>query len=228
MEFLKELLGEELYAKVAAKLEEHNGKDENKEKQIKIANLGSGEYVGKGKYDSEIEKLNTLLSTKNAEIETANKLIGDLKKGTRGNEEMQGKIQGYETEVTNLKAQLQETKVKSALKVALLSEKAVDIDYLTFKINEKLKEQGKSLELDENDSIKDAKELITDLKTQYPTQFETAEGSGKGIIIDPLKLPKGKDAGEGMTKADLLNKPYAERQQFYNENPEAYKQIMNS
>lgn len=28
------------------------GADANREKQIKLANLGSGEYVGKGKFDS--------------------------------------------------------------------------------------------------------------------------------------------------------------------------------
>lgn len=45
MEFLKEILGEELYAQVAAKLEGN--------KTVKLANLASGEYVSKSKYDAE-------------------------------------------------------------------------------------------------------------------------------------------------------------------------------
>lgn len=45
MEFLKEILGEELYAQVAAKLEGN--------KDVKLANLASGEYVSKSKYDAE-------------------------------------------------------------------------------------------------------------------------------------------------------------------------------
>ncbi len=45
MEFLKEILGEELYAQVAAKLEGN--------KTVKLANLASGEYVSKSKHDAE-------------------------------------------------------------------------------------------------------------------------------------------------------------------------------
>ncbi|MBR5584208.1 MAG: phage scaffolding protein, partial [Lachnospiraceae bacterium] len=129
MEFLKEILGEELFKQLESKINEHNGNEANKDKQVKLGNLGSGEYVGKGKHDSELEKLNQLLSGKTTELETANNLIADLKKNSKGNEEMQGKITTYETQVAELQKQLQETKVKSALKVALLSEKAVDIDY---------------------------------------------------------------------------------------------------
>lgn len=45
MEFLKEILGEELYAQVAAKLEGN--------KDVKLANLASGEYVSRSKHDAE-------------------------------------------------------------------------------------------------------------------------------------------------------------------------------
>ena len=168
MEFLKELLGEELFAQLESKINEHNGNEANKDKQIKIANLGSGEYVGKGKYDA----LNELLKGKEMELATANGLIADLKKGTKGNEELQGKITTYETQVADLQAELQETKIKSAIKVALLSEKAVDVDYLTFKLNEKLKEKGETLELDENENIKGWDDKLSGLKTQFPTMFE--------------------------------------------------------
>ncbi len=49
---------------------------------------------------------------------------------------MQSKINDYEATVENLQKQLAETKLKSAVKVALMSEKAVDVDYLTYKLNE--------------------------------------------------------------------------------------------
>ena len=87
MEFLKEILGEELYAQFAEKLNAYNGDAANKDKQIKLANLGGGEYVGKGKYDA----LQAMLDGKETELTTANGLIADLKKGTKGNEELQGK-----------------------------------------------------------------------------------------------------------------------------------------
>ena len=151
---LEELLGADLYAQVKAKLDEVNANEPDKLKHVRYADLSEGEYVGKGKYDSEIEKLNNIISGKDKELTTANDLIVQLKKGTKGNEELQGKITTYETQVSDLQKQLAETKMKSAIKVALLSEKAVYVDYLTFKLNEKLKEKGETLELDENDNIK--------------------------------------------------------------------------
>ena len=227
MDFLKEILGDDLFKQIESKINEHNGNDANKEKQIKIGNLGSGEYVAKGKHDTELEKLNALLASKNTELETANSLIADFKKNNKGNEEMQGKIKGYETQVEELQKQLAETKIKAAVKVALLSEKANDVDYLEFKIREKYAEQGKTLELDENDNIKGWDDVISEMKIQLPKQFDTVDGSGKGIKIEPNKLPNP-DKKDGLTKEDILKKPYAERQQIYNQNPEAYKEIMKS
>lgn len=52
MEFLKELLGEELYSQIESKINEHNGNEANKDKQVKLGNLATGEYVSKGKFDS--------------------------------------------------------------------------------------------------------------------------------------------------------------------------------
>ena len=190
MEFLKELLGEELYAQLESKINEHNGNEANKDNQIKIGNLGKGEYVGKGKYDA----LDALLKGKQTELDTANGLIAELKKGTKGNEELQGKISGYETQVADLQAELQETKIKSAIKVALLSEKAVDVDYLTYKLNEKLKEKGEALELDENDNIKGWDDKLSGLKTQFPTMFEAAGKDGYQVLGDN-KLPEGDKRG---------------------------------
>ena len=178
MEFLKEILGEELFNQFKEKIDTFNGDEANKDKQIKLANLGTGDYVGKGKFDA----LNELLTGKQTELDTANGLIAELKKGAKGNEEMQGKITQYESTVAELQAQLQETKIKSAIKVALLSEKAVDVDYLTYKLNEKLKEKGENLELDENDNIKGWDEKLSELKTQFPTMFESATAGGKKVM----------------------------------------------
>ena len=224
MEFLKAILGDELFQQFEAKINEHNGNEANKDSQIKIANIGAGEYVGKGKHDSEIEKLNQLLSGKDTELTTANELIAELKKGTKGNEELQGKITGYESQVADLQKQLHETKLKSALKVALLAEKVADIDYLTFKVNEKLAEQGKTLELDDNENIKGWDDLISGLKTQFPTQFESATDN---MVVEENVLPDS-EKRDSYTKDELLKKPYAERQKIYEENPEAYKAVMNS
>ena len=221
MEFLKALFGEKAltYDELVQAINAHNGNEANKANQVKLANLGSGDYVSKLKYDDIV----TQMAGKQTELDTANGLIAELKKATKGNEEFQAKINGYETQVADLQAELAETKVKSALKVALLSEKAVDIDYLTFKLNEKMKEQGKSLELDENENIKGLEDVISGLKTQFPTQFE----SGVQKHVDVNKLPDPND-NASMTKNDLLKKPYAERAALQEKDPDAYNAIMNS
>lgn len=218
MEFLKQIIGEELYNQLVEKVNAHNGNEANKDNQVKIANLANGEYVGKGKYDA----LNEMLTGKQTELDTANGLIAELKKGAKGNEEMQGKIAQYETTVAQLQAQLQDTKIKAAIKVALLSEKAVDVDYLAFKLNEKLKEKGESLELDENENIKGWDDKLSGLKVQFPNMFEASSGAKK---IEENKLEKG-DNSSSFTRADILKKPYAERAALYAENPEAYNEAM--
>ena len=224
---LEELLGAELYAQVKAKIDEKNAGETDKLKHVRYADLSEGEYVGKGKYDSEIEKLNNIISGKDAELTTANGLIAELKKGTKGNEDLQGKIAAYETQVGDLQKELAETKIKAAIKVALLSEKAVDVDYLTFKLNEKLKEKGESLELDENDQIKGWDDKLSGLKTQFPTMFgSSTDGKGGYQVLGDNRLPGG-DNNNKLTKSELLKKPYSERVKILNENPEAYHAAMN-
>lgn len=218
MDFLKEILGDELYAQVVEKIHAHNGNEANKDKQIKIANLASGEYVGKGKHDA----LQALFDGQKTELDTANNLIAELKKGTKGNEELQGKITGYETQVADLQKQLAETKINGALKVALLSEKALDIDYLSYKLNEKLRGEGKTLELDENEQIKGWDDLLSGLKTQFPTQFEAARGSK----VDPNPLPdRNNNNNSGVTKADFDKMGYQGRLKLKQEQPEVYAQM---
>lgn len=148
--------------------------------------------------------------------------------GRKGNEDLQGKITQYEQQNAQLQAELQETKLKSAIKVALMSEKAIDVDYLTFKLNEKLKEKGETLELDENDNIKGWSDKLSGLKTQFPTMFESTSKDGGGYTrMDDGKLPGGDDHNT-LTRSEILKKPYAERAKLFEENPEAYNAAMNS
>ena len=217
MEFLKEILGEELFNQLVSKINEHNGNEANKDKQVKLGNLGTGEYVSKAKHDA----LQALLDGKETELTTANGLIAELKKGTKGNEELQGKITGYETQVADLQKELAETKVKSALKVALISEKVLDVPYMTFKIEEKLKEQGKTLELDENENIKGWDDLISGMKTQLPTQFEKAGGR----VPEPNPLPRGLNEPSGITQEQFNKMGYQSRLKLKQEQPEVYAQM---
>ena len=219
MEFLKGIYGDKAltFDEFVQAIHAHNGNEANKDDQIKIGNLGKGEYVSKAKYDA----LQELMTGKETELTSANELIAELKKGTAGNEELQTKITGYETQVTQLQEELAETKIKAALKVALLSEKATDIDYMTFKINEKLQGQGETLQLDDNGNIKGWDSLLEGLKTQFPNQFESTQKPK----VDPNRLPNPNNEDKGMTKEEFNRMGYNARVKLREDNPELYEQM---
>ena len=166
--------------------------------------------------DVRYGKLKTDHDGKLAELTEAQNLIAELKKSNKGNEDLQGKITAYETQVAQLQAELEQTKLDSAIKVELLSSKALDVDYLTFK----LKEKGE-LALDENGKIKGWDDKIAALKTQFPTQFEA---SGKKNILEN-KLPDEQDKDGGITKEAFAKMGYQDRLKLFNENPETYSEL---
>lgn len=217
MDFLKAILGDDLFKQVQDKVNAYNGDEANKDKQLKIADLGSGEYVSKAKYAS-LEAENQTNTTKLTE---ANTLIDSLKKSAKTDEVLQGKVTAYETKVAELEAELQQTKIDAAIKVGLLSENADDVDYLTFK----LKEKGEKLELDEQGNIKGWADKVAALKTQLPGQFKSSSTKGGFEGFRPMEKD-GQQQEQTMTKAELLKKSYADQVKFYNENPEAYEKIM--
>lgn len=219
MEFLKEILGEDLYTKFEEKIKEYNESDSNKEKQVKICDLNAGEYVAKSDYDS----LGETLKSKEAELETANNLIADLKNSSNGNEDFQTKITGYETDIANLQEQLEETRINSAVEVALLSAKASDVGYLMFKLTEK----GEKLELDENGNIKGWKDKLTGLKTQFPNMFESGNNEGYRVLGDN-RLPGSDDLKVSATREEFLKMGYNERLKLKQENEELYKSLVKN
>lgn len=167
--------------------------------------------------DIRYGKLKTEHDGKLAELSEAQNLIAELKKSSKGNEDLQGKITAYETQVTQLQAELQQTKLDNAIKVELLSNKALDVDYLTFK----LKEKGE-LTLDENGKIKDWDDKLAGLKVQFPTQFETS-GAKK---IEENKLPDLDSGNKVVTKEEFNKMGYNSRVEFKRNNPEQYSQLM--
>lgn len=167
--------------------------------------------------DIRYGKLKTDHEGKLKELEEANGLIAELKKNNKGNEGLQAKIADYETQVAQLQSQLEQTKLESEVKVQLLGAKALDVDYLAFK----LKEKGE-LALDENGKIKGWDDKLAGLKTQFPAQFE---GDGKKKF-EEHKLPDGQGGGEAVTKESLFKMSYADRMKIFNENPEAYNAAM--
>lgn len=100
MEFLKQYLGEELYAQVVDKLKGHGS-------EIKLGNLAKGEYVAKAKYDKDLQD-------KDSKI----KELTDQVKGFDGVD-----VKGLQTQVkdweTKYNADMAQAKIDSAVALAL-------------------------------------------------------------------------------------------------------------
>lgn len=220
MEFLKSFFGDKAitYDELVQAINAYNGDEKNKEKLIKLVNLTDGGYVSKDKYTN----LETDLFGKTTELTKANDLIEELKKLTGKDEETQNKITAYETEIAELKKENADLKTENALKFALVSAGAVDVDYLVFKA----KEKGE-IKLDDDGKIKGESDLISGLKTQHPTMFEASntnqqQNGGRKILENNLPGNKG---DETVTRDQFLKMGFNERMKLKEENPELFKQL---
>lgn len=146
----------------------------------------------------------------------ATALIEELKKSGQGDGQLQQKITAYEGQVAALQEELQKTKLESAVKMALFNAKATDVDYLSYKLQEK-----GPLTLDEKGNVKGIEDMLAGLKTQYPQHFGT---DGKKII-DEHKLPPTGGSGAEISQADFDKMGYQGRLKLKQENPEAYAQF---
>lgn len=129
MEFLKEVLAEELYKQVETAVTAYNAKPENKDKQMKLADLGSGQYVDKGKYDAAVAEKENL----EGQIKTLNTTIGDLKKNNADNETLQTTIANLQGELKKQQTASEEIAKTYALKEQLAKQGILDPDYLIYK-----------------------------------------------------------------------------------------------
>lgn len=176
---------------------------------------GKGINESKSKIDDLTSKLG--LATK--EKDEANKLIAELKKSNQGNEELQGKIGTYETQLNELKAENEQLKLDNAIKVELLSAKAKgdDLDYLMFKI----KQNNDKLSLTENGELKGFD--VEEIKTVYPSNFEVETKK----VVDVNNLPKIENGDNTITKEQFDKMGYQEKNKLFNENPDVYNELKN-
>ena len=172
--------------------------------------------AGEENLDIRYNELKGKLDSRGKEYDEATALIERLKKDNAGNETLQDKIKEYDEKTAQLQSELTTTKTEAALKVALLEAKGVDIDYLSYKIK-----QAGELKLTDDGKLKGFDTMLANLKQEYPNQF-----AGERKVVDENRLPEGDGKAQAITKQDILNKPYAERAKFYEDNPEVYNEIM--
>ncbi len=175
MEFLKEILGDDLFEQVKTKVSSYNA-TADKDKKVSIVNVNNGEFVAKAKYD----QLQTDLNNTKTSLNTANTTIADLKKNNGDNADLQQKIANYESEKATLEAKHKETTEKlikeSAIKDALYNEKAKHPELLISKFDLSkilLDEKGEKVVSGIEDQMKTNKETYKDLFGEVEQQGGT-------------------------------------------------------
>lgn len=140
------------------------------------------------------------------QLTEAQALIEQMKQATKGQEGLQSKVAEYEAKIAQMQKELEETKLDAALKFELQANKAIDPDYMIFK----LKEKG-DLALDENGKIKGWDDKLAGLKTQFPAQFE-ADGKKK-VIENKLPNDPHEPDDEPTSLEDALKMAYSNNNQ---------------
>lgn len=170
--------------------------------------------------DVRYGKLKAENESKLGELQEAQNLIAELKKGNKANDDLQNKIKDYEIKVNDLQAQLEQTKINSALDRALIEAKVQDVDYLKFKLKEK---HPDGFKLNENGELDGLNEIVDSLKVQFPNQF-VGDGNKK---IEENKLPENNDKTNGITTEQFNKMSYKERLELFNSNKEAFNNLSN-
>ena len=182
--------------------------------------------AGEENLDVRYGKLKTQHEGVSKQLTEANNLIKQLQEGAVGQEALQAKLTEYEKNAEKMQEELQKTKEDAALKVALLASKAIDPEYMAFKVREKLNKEGKSLTLDDNGDIKDWSDILSGLQTEHPKQFEEAEEGKDGMKVwEPNKLKSGDGGKHTPSKEDFRGMTYEQRLALKNDNPELFKRL---
>ena len=166
---LKELLGDELYAQVDAKIAEVNGADDRKENPVKFVDLSEGAYVSKEKYTglkTEADGYNKQLTEANTTIESYKEMdIEGIKKSA---DEWKQK---YETDTAALNQQIETQKRTFAAEKYLdgqkikspLARKSILSDFM-----------AQNLEFKDGTFV-GAEDYMKKMKEQYPDDFESEQ-----------------------------------------------------
>lgn len=150
------------------------------------------------------------------------KLIADLQKEMKDNESVQGKIAEYEATIQKQQEELNQAKVESGIKIALLGAgaKKDDLDYLIFKMQN---DSEWKPELGDDGKVKGIDNKLKGMKTQFPSQFESSSQKK----FEEKKLDKQDDKNT-ITKEEFRKMGYQQKLKIYNENPELYSQLQGN
>lgn len=171
---LKTLLGDDLYAQVEAKINEHNAGVTDKTQHVRYADLSEGGYVSKEKYkelETTVTGLNEQLSDANKEIESYKDMdIDGIKQAaanweTKYNQDTQALNKKLETERKEHAAEryLSGQKIRSTL-----ARRAIMQDFLAADLPYK------------DGAFVGADDYMKKVRENYPDDFETDGDGGDG------------------------------------------------
>lgn len=182
MEFLKDVLGDELYNQVAEKLKGNE--------KIKLANLADGGYVGKEKFDAAettIADLKKQLADRDKDIAALKKSAGDNEELKKQLEELQAK---YKADTEAFNAKLKENALNAAIDLAITKARGKNVTAVKALIDKSkltLKDDGTV------DGLAEALEAIKKSDGYLFEQIETKpQGNGN---------PGGSDSGGAPTSS---------------------------
>lgn len=159
--------------------------------------------------DIRLPKLQQDLDAKGVELNEANKLIKTLQDSAKGNDDLQTKITEYETKIAQLQEENKQEKIKNQLALELKDAGVTDESYIAFKIEQKLKEDNKSLELTDDGKIKGIKDLIDAEKKTSPNFFKSE--IKKEVDVKDLGKQKEQLDDEPKSLKDALMQAYNEK-----------------
>lgn len=190
MDFLKALFGDSAltFDQLASAIQEHNGKAENKEKQIKIGNIGDGSYVSSEKFkgkETELAAANTTIKNLRDEIKKWDGVDVDTLKTA---------VADWETKYNQDTAKI---RTDSAIEIALVRAKAKNPKSVRALLDkDKIKLDGeKVLGLDDQlEALKKSDAYLFDVDA--PAGTDPADG---GFTPPAGEAPKGSEFNFGFT-----------------------------
>lgn len=149
----------------------------------------------------------------------ATKLIEQLKAGSKDSEKLQGQIAGYEAQMAELQAQLNEAKLDASMDRELTAAGArpEDLDYLKFQWRKK-----GEIVLDENGKIKNGDDAIAGMKAQFQSHFASKQDD---MLIELNRLPDRNLGNVAITKEQFDRMGYQSRLKLKQEQPDVYAQM---
>lgn len=137
--------------------------------------------------DIRYNQLKERQTEKDNELANANNLISELKKKYQGQDDLQQKISEYEQKVAEYEQKIKQQKIDHDIEIALLGEKATDLDYLIYRLKN---DKEIEVKVDENGEIKGLDNIIKGLKEKHPNHFEI-DSNEKIFKIN--ELPEGEE-----------------------------------